>query len=136
MSTLTHFLSAAGFAAVLAGASAFPPRPLAIEGSTAARHLRLVKSEPAKNDSVSSISVVKLWFSLKPSTPLTRIRLKSPNGTEVTLGPAAPDSADDKLMVAPISAPLPAGRYTVSWKTASSDGHPISGDFAFVVTAK
>src|SRR5205823_4176840 len=35
----------------------------------------------------------------------------------------------------PIAAPLVAGRYTVAWRTAASDGHASSGKFSFVVAA-
>jgi len=29
--------------------------------------------------------------------------------------------------------PLPAGKYTVTWKTAGADGHVIKGSFGFTV---
>jgi methionine-rich copper-binding protein CopC len=32
-----------------------------------------------------------------------------------------------------VEEPLAAGKYTVSWKTASSDMHPVTGDFSFTV---
>jgi putative copper export protein len=36
-------------------------------------------------------------------------------------------------LVLPITSTLTNGKYTVAWRTASADGHPITGKFSFVV---
>jgi methionine-rich copper-binding protein CopC len=105
-------------------------------GIDSRRHLRLVKSEPAKDDTVASPAAVRLWFSLKPSLPLTRVKLTAPGGAELALGRPHADAKDARMIVAQLPSAIPAGTYTVTWKTASSDGHPINGDFSFVVAGK
>jgi methionine-rich copper-binding protein CopC len=96
-------------------------------------HLRLVKSEPVKDSTVTSPSHVRLWFSLKPAMSVTVIRLTSAQDAAIKLGKPT-FSGDVKTPVeVSIDEPLAPGKYTVSWKTASSDMHPISGDFSFTV---
>ena len=64
---------------------------------------------------------------------MTFISMKDANGKEFTLGLPENDRSDPLLVSVPISQPLPAGRYTVAWRTAASDGHPSHGTFSFVV---
>ena len=43
-------------------------------------------------------------------------------------------ATEDKLSIAvAVTSPLPAGKYTVTWKTAGTDGHVIRGTFGFTV---
>ena len=98
-------------------------------------HARLTRSEPgAKTELAVVPTVIRLWFSEAPEVALTSITLKDSTGVAVPLGLVARDSS--KLGVrAPITAPLKPGRYTVGWRVAGSDGHPISGSFTFLVLA-
>lgn len=100
---------------------------------SAAMHLRLVKSEPAKDAVVAAPTQLQLWFSLKPAMSITTVKLTSPANVAIKLG--RPTHAGDvKLPVSvPIEEPLAPGRYTVTWKTASKDLHAMTGDFAFTV---
>ncbi len=99
----------------------------------AAFHLRLVKSLPGDGDVLSSAPPeIQLWFSQKPEMGLTTIRLLRPDSSKVETGPVAP--ADDSLAVkAKIGSALVPGRYTVTWKTASRDGHVVRGSYDFMV---
>jgi methionine-rich copper-binding protein CopC len=119
---------------VATGVTAVAATPRAV-GATAARpifHLRLQKSEPASGDTVTSPRVVRLWFSMLPQLSVTSVRLTGPGGN-VPLG--RPTFAGD--VAAPVEAtvgqPLARGTYTVSWKTASRDMHPVTGEFRFTV---
>jgi hypothetical protein len=62
-------------------------------------------------------------------------------GTEISVsGPAgpvdvAPPAVSGPTVSAALPPDLPAGAYTVEWRVTSVDGHPISGTFAFTVTA-
>ena len=48
--------------------------------------------------------------------------------------PASVKATEDKLSIAvAVTSPLPAGKYTVTWKTAGTDGHVIRGSFGFTV---
>jgi copper transport protein len=64
---------------------------------------------------------------------MTVISLKDENGKEFVLAPLENDRGDPLTVLAHVSQPLPAGRYTVAWRTAASDGHPSHGTFSFVV---
>jgi len=96
----------------------------------AAMHLRLTKSEPAKDSVVAKAPTeIKLWYSQTPQLRLSRVTLTGPAGA-VTTGPVVQDSL---MLRAPITGVMTPGAYTVSWLTASSDGHPIRGTFGFTV---
>jgi methionine-rich copper-binding protein CopC len=118
-----RLLLALGAAAVVAIAA--PER-----GEGAALHLRLTKSEPAKDSVLTTApSDIKLWYSQKPQLRLSRVTLTGPSG-EVATGAIVQDSL---MLRAPVTGAMPAGAYSVSWLTASSDGHPIRGTFGFTV---
>lgn len=114
-----------GIAAIVAPTSVVRAEPVF--------HLRLVKSEPAKGDTVTAPKVVRLWFSEAATLSVTSVKIKGPDGTDVAV--AKPTfSGDAKQPVeAIVTGPLVAGRYALSYKTASKDMHPITGEFTFVV---
>jgi methionine-rich copper-binding protein CopC len=61
------------------------------------------------------------------------VKLAGPAGA-VKLGAVTRDEkVKDAPVVAAISVPLAAGKYTASWSVAGDDGHPVKGSFAFVV---
>jgi hypothetical protein len=96
-------------------------------------HLRLVKSTPAKDSVLAEAPThVMLWFSQEPQTRLSSITLTGPAGT-VALGAVTQCPTEKTLIFAKIDAPMPAGAYTIAWRTASSDGHVIRGEIPFRV---
>jgi methionine-rich copper-binding protein CopC len=108
---------------------------LVVLGSSAraAMHLRLVKSEPAKNAIVAAPTQLRLWFSLKPTVSLTSVKLTTASDVAIKVGKPV-HTGDVKLpVVFAVEEPLAPGKYTVSWKTASNDMHPMTGDFTFTV---
>lgn len=96
-------------------------------------HLRLVKSEPAKGDTVAAPKVLRLWFSEPATLAVTSVKLKGADGKEIAV--AKPTfSGDTKQPVeAVVTGALAAGKYSLAYKTASKDMHPITGEFTFVV---
>jgi len=64
---------------------------------------------------------------------MTFISMKDANGKECALATPENDRGDPLTVSVRVSQPLPAGRYTVAWRTAASDGHPSHGTFSFVV---
>lgn len=64
---------------------------------------------------------------------MTSISMKDANGNAIALAPPESDRGDPLMVAVRISQTLPAGRYTVAWRTAGSDGHPSRGTFSFVV---
>lgn len=110
--------------------------PIVAPAEGARLHLRLTRAEPAAGDTVRApVSALRLWFSEDPSLPVTRVRLTDAQGAAVTLASPTHDAGVANPVVAALRAPLAAGRYTVSWRSASGDGHPQSGEYSFVVAA-
>jgi copper transport protein len=100
-------------------------------------HAHLKRSEPAAGSNVTgSPQVIRLWFSERPELSMTLISMKDANGNAVALAAPENDRGDPLVISARISQRLPAGRYTVAWRTAASDGHPSHGTFSFVVLAE
>lgn len=97
-------------------------------------HLRLEKSEPSKGAELTTApKTIRLWFSLPPEMGVTAVKLADADGTAIALGkPHRGSGASDPVDV-DITDALHAGSYVVSWKTASKDGHPVTGDFSFTV---
>ena len=103
---------------------------------TAARlpHLKLKRSFPAKDTVLtSSPDAVRLWLTERSELPATKITVttdaKAPVATEKVTRAAGADAPIE----AKFSTPLAAGRYTVTWKTMSKDGHVVNGTFGFTV---
>jgi len=67
---------------------------------------------------------------------MTSISLKDANGKEWVLAGPQKDPTDPLAVSARVSQSLPAGRYTVAWRAAGSDGHPSHGTFTFVVSTE
>ncbi|MEX0691314.1 MAG: copper resistance CopC family protein [Gemmatimonadales bacterium] len=103
---------------------------LTVAASASPQHLRLLRSDPPKDSTVAAPAEITLWFSGRPTLAVSSVRLTHAD-TAIMLGPlrALPDSALQTTMVRP----LPEGTYRVRWRTASSDGHPITGTFDFAV---
>ena|SRR5688572_18813800 len=105
-----------------------------LAGSAAAWHNHLTKSIPAKDEQVAaSPASVRLWFAEKPVPAFTSITLLKADSSKVAIGKARP-TEDSLSVAADVSEPLPAGKYTVSWRTAGDDGHAIRGKFSFSVS--
>lgn len=98
-----------------------------------ARHNRLVKAEPGVDSTVAkSPAEIRLWFREPPELAVSSIKVTDIAGKPFATGDVK--ATDDKLSVtALVTAPLPAGKYTVTWKTAGADGHVIRGTFGFTV---
>src|SRR5712691_7758186 len=97
-------------------------------------HAHLKRSEPAAGSRVTSApQLIRLWFSEQPELSMTVVSLKDANGKEFVLAPPENDRGDPLTISLRVPQALPAGRYTFTWRTAASDGHPSHGTFSFVV---
>lgn len=101
--------------------------------SHAAMHLRLAKSEPARDAVVAAPKQLSLWFSLKPAMSITTVKLTGASAIAIRLGKPTHSGDVNAPVVVAIEEALPPGKYTVAWKTASSDMHPVSGSYTFSV---
>lgn len=124
-----------GMAVVTLAAFSVPEAPAAPRTGVLRRHARLVKRFPAADVTVTaSPTSVKLWFSERVEVSLSRVQLLDPGGAVVATGRASRiPGENDVAFMAAVRGPLPVGRHTVRWTTASDDGHVVKGSFFFVV---
>ena len=97
----------------------------------ATAHSLLIGSFPGADAVVTTAPGVALRFNNRIEKKLSQLRLVPPRGEPQVL-PLQTDGAVDALE-APLP-PLRAGRYRVEWRVLSTDGHVVSGAFAFSVS--
>lgn len=98
-------------------------------------HLHLRYSVPAARSVLDTVPrEIRLVFTEAPQLPMSSIRLLAADGSELELGASFidPDSSNTLVTRLPVER-LAAGSYTVHWRTASADGHPMEGRFAFTI---
>jgi copper transport protein len=98
-------------------------------------HARLLRSEPAAGSRIGSIQFIRLWFSERPEIALSSATLKNQSGQSFSLAAAVGNPNDPMQVSFAVTDSLPAGVYTLTWRTVASDGHPSHGAFGFVVLA-
>ncbi|WP_396203213.1 copper resistance protein CopC [Gemmatimonas sp.] len=100
-------------------------------------HLKLKRSFPAKDTVLTtSPDAIRLWLTEKADLPATRITLATASGAAVTVDKPTRAAGADAPIEAKVTQPLAAGRYLVTWKTMSKDGHVVNGTFGFEVKGK
>ena len=105
-----------------------------LAGTAAYAHPTLTSSSPkADVPTTNSPTEIRLNFSEGVVAKLSGVELKDESGKAVTTGAAVADPKDKKQLVVPLSAPLTAGRYTVSWHVVSEDTHRVKGEYSFKV---
>lgn len=98
-------------------------------GGPAAAHARLVGSSPSADGSVdTALRSVALTFDEGMRRSFALVTVTGPDGRRLDTG--APQVAGGTVTqrVAPLPGP---GRYTVSFRVVSGDGHPVSGKLRF-----
>jgi len=104
---------------------------LALSPASAYAHSLLLASTPPADGVVSEPSAVTLRFNNRVEKKLCRIRLVPAQGEARVLALRGEGAVDT------LEAPLPklaAGRYRIEWRVLSTDGHVVSGAFAFSVS--
>lgn len=124
-------------ALLLPGTAAFatPVRSAAPVRTTAVLpHLKLKRSFPSADTVLTSApDAIRLWLSEPPSVAATRITVTAANGTVIAMAKPTRTDAADAPLVASFTTPPAEGRYTVTWKTMSKDGHVVNGTFHFTI---
>ncbi len=101
--------------------------------TAALAHAVLVKSVPAQRALVvESPPRVELWFNERLEPAYSKASVTNEAGVQVDLGDVAV-SAEDPRRLAISLPPLPPGRYTVSFRVLSVDGHVVEAAFTFTV---
>lgn len=98
----------------------------------ASAHNNLRSTDPVDGASFDRVPErVVLTFD-EPAVALgTQVVVTGPDGDVASGAPALVDATVSQAL----QPGAPAGRYTVSWRVTSADGHPISGTFAFRAAA-
>ena len=119
-------------------------RPLALAALTVSllcptgvlAHAVLVKSAPAQRATlVEPPPRVELWFNERLEPAYSKASVTNEAGTQVDLRDVAV-SADDPRRLAVSLPPLIPGRYTVSCRVLSVDGHVVESTLTFTVKAR
>jgi hypothetical protein len=104
--------------------------------ASARRHLKLVRSFPAADTTLAtSPDAIRLWLSEPTELPATKIAVTTQAGAAVATSAITRAEGKDAPVVASMVKPVSAGRYTVTWKAMSKDGHVVNGTFRFTVGA-
>jgi len=93
-------------------------------------HSLLLESSPAAGATVAPPPEVRLRFNGRLEKRLSRLALVDERGDRRPLALDA-SGGPDRLQ-APLP-PLPPGRYRLEWQVLSTDGHVVSGSFAFQI---
>ena len=109
----------------------------AVSGAMRLPHLKLKRSFPAKDTVLtSSPDAVRLWLTERSELPATKITVTTDGKAPVATDKVTRAAGADAPIEAKFTAPLAAGRYTVTWKTMSKDGHVVNGAYDFVLAAR
>ena len=99
-------------------------------GTEASAHAVLLASEPAADTAVAaSPSHIALDF----NEPVQILGMRIIDSSGRDRSPAGAPQVRDGRVVWPIDHPLPDGRYLVSWRVGSLDGHVVGGSFGFAI---
>jgi copper resistance protein C len=102
--------------------------------TSADAHPKLKSVSPAADvSSKVSPKEIKLNFSEGVIAKFSGLELKDEAGKTITTGVPVSDPGDRKQLVVPLSAPLTAGRYKVTWHAVSEDTHRVKGEYSFEV---
>lgn len=99
----------------------------------ASAHDDLQTASPGAGDTLGAVpDVLRLTFTRAQNLELASVRLIGPSG-EVALGDlrAHPDSS--AVVLVPVLGRWSAGGHTVRWRIVGQDGHPVAGEYTFVV---
>lgn len=106
--------------------------PLTAAGPASA-HDAVESTSPADGATVPAVpETVSLTLSNRPLALGTQIKVNDAAGADWAEGPV---QIVDNVASQKLKAGAPAGSFTVQWRLASSDGHPIEGSFRFTATA-
>jgi methionine-rich copper-binding protein CopC len=113
---------------VLTGLVALVLRPAAVLA-----HAVLVKSVPAPRAAlVEPPPRVELWFNERLEPAYSKASVTNEAGTQVDLRDVAVSAEDPRRLTVSLP-PLVPGRYTVSFRVLSVDGHVVESKLTFTV---
>jgi methionine-rich copper-binding protein CopC len=96
-------------------------------------HAKLKSSLPSAGTTVAAPKELRLTFSEKIEIKIAKITLLRGIEELAALGDVAADAQAPETVVIPVTKPLAAGSYTVKYRVAGPDGHPMGGSYVFSV---
>jgi copper transport protein len=106
---------------------------LLLAPSPASAHLHLTGSTPAADDSLSAAPTeIRLSFTEDVELRFSDVSLIGPMG-EVRIGEIFVPVDSPSVLAVRVLGGLSAGEYTVRWRAASADGHPMNGEYRFTI---
>ena len=106
---------------------------LALWPAVALAHAVLVKSVPAQRASlVEPPPRIELWFNERLEPAYSKASVTNEAGTQVDLRDVAVSTEDPRRLSLSLP-PLKPGRYTVSFRVLSVDGHVVESRLSFTV---
>ena len=99
--------------------------------ASADAHARLVSSTPPASATVAAPRALTLTFSERMAPAFSSFEVVNAAGAKATIRTVV--SEDGRAITGTTSRPLAAGAYVVNWRIASSDGHRMTGSYAFSV---
>lgn len=104
---------------------------VALSAVPASAHARLISSTPVANTTVAPTQSVALTFSERMVPAFSTVEVVNAAGEKAALSTRV--SEDGRSITGALAQPLAAGAWTVNWQIASSDGHRMTGSYAFTV---
>jgi len=109
---------------------------LALGPAAALAHAVLVKSVPAQRATLAeSPPRVELWFNERLEPAYSKASVTTEAGVQVDLRDVAVSAEDPRRLSLSLPALVP-GRYTVSFRVLSVDGHVVESKLTFTVKAR
>ncbi|MGE0119603.1 MAG: copper resistance CopC/CopD family protein [Dongiaceae bacterium] len=106
--------------------------PMALAGGEARAHAVLLSSDPA---AAGTVAAPPDSIELRFNEPVQVLALRIFDAEGADLTPADPPVSADGRVRLPLGDGLPDGRYLLSWRVNSLDGHVVGGAFTFAVGA-
>ena len=104
-----------------------------LPATEALAHAEFKTSTPAANSVVASPASLSITFSEDITLKFSGATITGPDKAAVKTGPATLDAKTHTVLTVPIVDALKPGKYTVDWHNLSTDGHKLTGSFAFTV---
>lgn len=96
-------------------------------------HTRLLGSDPADGATLpTSPERVSLRFNEAMQADFSTVTVTGPDGAAWQTGPVTVDGTTIAVALRPLG---PAGRYEIGYRVISDDGHPVTGEVGFVLSA-
>jgi methionine-rich copper-binding protein CopC len=96
-------------------------------------HAKLKSALPSGGSTVAAPKELRLTFSEKVEVKIAKITLLRGTEEVAALGAVSADTQAPETVVVPVTQPLAAGAYTVKYRVAGPDGHPMGGSYSFSV---